>query len=577
MNAGPGASHVADLISRARAWALDDPDPMARAEMLALVESAQGADPAARAELADRCSGLLAFGTAGLRAPLGAGPHRMNTAVVLRAAAGLMGYLQDIRGTAEPRVVVGFDARRGSPRFAHDTAAVVEGAGGHALLLPCPTPTPVLAWAIRAVHADAGVMVTASHNPAADNGYKVYLGDGRQIVPPADGAIRARLEAIRSVRDVPLAETGWETLDPTVLDGYVREVAASAGDGPPVRVAYTALHGVGATTLRATFAAAGLPPPIPVPEQDEPDPDFPTVPFPNPEEPGVTDLLLDLVRREGPDLAVALDPDADRCAVAVPDPAAKTARDPRGWRMLTGDELGALLAWDIACRETAPYHLMGDSAFARSVVSSRLIDAIARAAGRSCVETLTGFKWITRVPRLRYGYEEAIGYCVAPHVVADKDGVATALVAARLVGRLTAEGRTVPDVLDELALAHGVHATAAFSVRVDDLALMGAVMVRLRADAPNRTLLAGIPVMRIDDLAVPPAGQLPPTDGLRYLLADASRVIVRPSGTEPKLKVYLEAIVATPATADRLPAARAEAARRLRTLRAAMRDLTRLP
>lgn len=560
----------AALVAAARRWAVDDPDPATAARLLATADLAERGDDAALAELADGCSGLLAFGTAGLRGPIGPGPHRMNRAVVIRAAAGLIAFLRR-SGLDAPTVVIGRDARRGSEEFARDTASVTVGAGGRALLFDTPVPTPVLAWAIRALRADAGVMVTASHNPAPDNGYKVYLGDGRQIVPPADAAIRGLMEAVTSARDVPRAGDGWEVLGQEVEDRYVREVAALAPACPPVRVAYTALHGVGARTLRAAFAAAGLPAPIPVASQDAPDPLFPTAPFPNPEEPGATDALLALARAASPDLALALDPDADRCAVAIPDPAAASPGDPRGWRMLTGDELGALLAWDIANREP----VTGDSAFARSIVSGRLIDAIARAAGRRCEETLTGFKWIARARGLRYGYEEAIGYCVAPWLVADKDGIATALAAASLAGRLAAQGRSVPDVLDDLAVRHGVHATSAFSIRVDDLALIDVLLERLRQDAPTRTELAGVRVHRIDDLADPPPGGLPPTPGLRYLLADSSRVIVRPSGTEPKLKIYLEAVTPPPIRLE-LPQAREEASVRLRRLRVALEELTRL-
>ncbi len=561
----------AALVAAARRWAAEDPDPATAEDLLARADLADRGDEDALEDLAGACAGLLEFGTAGLRGPIGPGPNRMNRAVVIRAAAGLIGYLRQ-SGISAPTVVIGRDARRGSEDFARDTAAVTVAAGGRALLFDQPRPTPVLAWVIRAQGADAGVMVTASHNPAPDNGYKVYLGDGRQIVPPADAAIRELMEAAGPAREVPRAAGGWETLGPEVVERYVREVASRAGACPPARVAYTAMHGVGASTLRAAFAAAGLPAPIPVASQDTPDPTFPTVPFPNPEEPGATDALLALARATSPDLALALDPDADRCAVAVPDPGAASATDPSGWRLLTGDELGALLAWDIAAREP----VTGDSTFARSIVSGRLIDAIAHAAGRRCEETLTGFKWIARTPGLRYGYEEAIGYCVAPALVADKDGIATALAAASLVGRLTALGRSVPDVLDELAVRHGVHATGAFSVRVEALHLIDVLMERLRSDTPTRAELAGIPVLRIDDLADPPPGGLPPTPGLRYLLADSSRVIARPSGTEPKLKVYLETVTAPPARSD-LGKAREEAAARLERLRAALEDLTRLP
>jgi phosphomannomutase len=584
----PNDALEADLLARATAWLADDPDSATRAELAAVIDAARAASAEAADDLADRFAGMLQFGTAGLRGIVGAGPNRMNRAVVIRAAAGLTAYLQAGArdGTpapaSAPTVVVGFDARHGSAVFARDTAAVVTAAGGRALLLPRPLPTPLLAFAIRHLGADAGVMVTASHNPARDNGYKVYLGDGSQIVPPADIEIAARIDAVESVASVARADSGWTVLGEEVVDAYLDAVVSVVDPATPreLSVVHTSMHGVGGDIVLSAFARAGFPRPVVVEEQAAPDPDFPTVPFPNPEEPGAMDLALALARSVHPDVVIASDPDADRCAVATPDPAAATPADPTGWRMLRGDEVGVLLGAHVLARGVDPKS--AHAVLARSIVSSRLLGTMAEAAGVPGVETLTGFKWIGRVPRLRYGYEEAIGYCVDPANVADKDGISAALLVADMVAGLRAKSRTLLDVLDDLARAHGVYATDAFSVRVTDLALIGVVMARLRSNPA--TEIGGVPVSRIDDLAEGAGPGLPPTDGLRYLLADDTRVIVRPSGTEPKLKVYLEAIVpvagaagagSDPATAAAaLAAARAEAARRLARTRAAMEALT---
>ncbi|WP_299443140.1 phospho-sugar mutase [uncultured Phycicoccus sp.] len=541
-----------DLLARARSWAADDPDPETRAELLGLADAAERSDAAAVEELADAMSGMLEFGTAGLRGKLGGGPNRMNRAVVIRAAAGLTAYLKTVAD--EPFVVVGFDARTNSDVFAHDTCAVVTGMGGRAVVLPHPLPTPVLAYAIRYLGADAGVMVTASHNPPQDNGYKVYVGDGSQIVPPVDGLIAERIAAVESVASVPLADDGWETLGDDVLAAYLDDVVTVlAPDGRrDVTVVHTALHGVGSETVRRAFLAAGFDAPIPVASQAEPDPMFPTVSFPNPEEPGAMDAALELAEQTDPDLVVANDPDADRCAVAVPGRG--------GWRMLRGDEVGALLGSYVLERGVAPDS--PDAVFANSIVSSRLLAAMCGAAGVRHEETLTGFKWIGRVPGLRYGYEEALGYCVDPGHVRDKDGVSAALLVAELAATLKAQGLTLADRLDDLARTHGVHATDALAVRVEDLSLIGRIMERLRAQPPAS--LAGVEVTRTDDLARGDGG-LPPTEGLRYFLADDSRVIVRPSGTEPKLKVYLE--VVEPVADGDVQAARERADLRLAALR----------
>ncbi|SMC51035.1 phospho-sugar mutase [Janibacter indicus] len=575
-----------DLLVAAREWAADDPDPVTRDELLAIVAAAEGAvlrrdegatkggDPAAVADLADRFTGLLQFGTAGLRGALGAGPHRMNRAVVIRAAAGLVAHLQEasaspLRGdSVAPQdgafVVIGRDARYNSDAFAIDTAAVVTAAGGRAALLPEPLPTPVLAFAIRHLGADAGVMVTASHNPPQDNGYKVYLGDGSQIVPPSDAQIAAQIDRVASVASVPRAESGWEVLGDELLEAYLDAVSGVVGLDTPrdLRVLHTSLHGVGDTTVRRAFERAGFAAPETVGSQAEPDPDFPTVTFPNPEEDGALDAALAAARESGPDLVIANDPDADRCAVAVPD-----GDVDGGWRLLRGDELGALLASHLIMRGVPEGRRM-----ANSIVSSRLLAAMCRLSGVAHEETLTGFKWIARVDDLHYGYEEALGYCVAPDLVRDKDGVSAALLIAELAAILKAEGRTLLDVLDDLHRQLGVHATDAFSIRVEDLADIGRIMARLRETPPAE--VAGSPVASAEDLSAG-AGGLPPTDGLRYLLDDDSRIIVRPSGTEPKLKVYLEAIEPV-ADQDDLGPARDRAAERLGRVRAAMESLTAL-
>ncbi|MFF0462311.1 phospho-sugar mutase [Streptomyces mexicanus] len=548
-----------DLIARARAWLAEDPDADTRAELAALLDAATGTptSPEATAELAARFSGTLQFGTAGLRGELGAGPMRMNRSVVIRAAAGLAAYLKK-NGTPHGDddaglVVIGYDARHKSADFARDTAAVMTGAGLRAAVLPRPLPTPVLAFAIRHLGAVAGVEVTASHNPPRDNGYKVYLGDGSQIVPPADADIAAEIDAITTLTAVPRPESGWEILGEDVLDAYLARTDAVLAPGSPrtARTVYTAMHGVGKDTLLAAFARAGFPAPALVAEQADPDPDFPTVAFPNPEEPGAMDLAFAKARETDPDLVIANDPDADRCAVAVKDGA--------DWRMLRGDEVGALLAAHLVNREV-------HGTFAESIVSSSLLARIAEKAKLPYAETLTGFKWIARVEGIRYGYEEALGYCVDPDGVRDKDGITAALLVTELASQLKEEGRTLLDLLDDLAVEHGLHATDQLSVRVQDLSLIADAMRRLREQPP--AALAGLPVTRAEDLTRG-TDTLPPTDGLRYTL-DGARVIVRPSGTEPKLKCYLEVVIPVADHAG-LPAARAKAADLLAALK---RDLS---
>jgi phosphomannomutase len=543
------------LLARARQWLAEDPDQETREELTALLAAAESDGGQA---LAERFADRLQFGTAGLRGELGAGPMRMNRAVVIRAAAGLAGYLR--KAAAGDLVVVGYDARHKSYEFARDTAAVMVGAGLRAALLPRPLPTPVLAFAIRELGAAAGVMVTASHNPPRDNGYKVYLGDGSQIVPPADAGIAAEIDAIASLADVPLAADGWQVLDDAVLDAYLARALTVLDPAGPrdLEVVYTPLHGVGRDTLLAAWKQAGFPAPTVVAAQAEPDPEFPTVAFPNPEEPGAMDLAFATARSVGPDLVIANDPDADRCAVAVP-----ANGDGAGWRMLRGDEVGALLGAALVAKNVR-------GTFATTIVSATLLGRIAEAAGLDYAETLTGFKWISRAEGLRYGYEEALGYCVDPEGVRDKDGITAALLIAELAAVLKRGGRTLTDLLDDLALTHGLHATDQLSARVEDLSLIADAMRRLREQPP--TELAGLRVSRADDLSAGSA-ELPPTDGLRYYLAGepvrSARIVVRPSGTEPKLKCYLEVVLPVADAAD-LAAARARAAELLAGLK---RDL----
>ncbi|MFJ8785683.1 phospho-sugar mutase [Streptomyces sp. NPDC102476] len=531
-----------DLIARARTWLAEDPDPDTRDELAKLIESGDVT------ELTARFSGTLQFGTAGLRGELGAGPMRMNRTVVIRAAAGLAAYLKK-HGSTDGLVVIGYDARHKSEDFARDTAAVMTGAGLKAALLPRPLPTPVLAFAIRHLGAVAGVEVTASHNPPRDNGYKVYLGDGSQIVPPADADIAAEIEAIASLNDVPRPDTGWQTLDDAVLTAYLARTDAVLAENSPrtARTVYTAMHGVGKDTLLAAFDRAGFPAPELVAEQAEPDPDFPTVAFPNPEEPGAMDLAFAKARETNPDLIIANDPDADRCAVAV-------KRDDT-WRMLSGDEVGVLLAAHLVARGA-------HGTFAESIVSSSLLGRIAEKAGLPYEETLTGFKWIARVEGLRYGYEEALGYCVDPEGVRDKDGITAALLITELASGLKEQNRTLLDLLDDLAVEHGLHATDQLAVRVEDLSVIARAMEQLREHPP--TELAGLAITKAEDLTRG-TDRLPPTDGLRYTLTGA-RVVVRPSGTEPKLKCYLEVVVPVATHAD-LPTARTKATALLTTIK----------
>ncbi|MFF2345346.1 phospho-sugar mutase [Pseudarthrobacter sp. NPDC058119] len=553
------------LLTEAREWAAQDPDPATKASLLELVRLAEDGDPAARQELEDSFRGPLQFGTAGLRAALGPGPNRMNRVVVRRAAAGLAAFLVDAVAKAaagtRPRAVVGYDARHNSDIFAAETAAIFTAAGIETFVLPGALPTPLLAYAVRALDCDGGVMVTASHNPPQDNGYKVYLGRhavpadgaGAQIVPPYDAEIAARISAAGPLESIALAADGWTILGGSLAADYQRSTAALAMPerfpARDLRIVLTPLHGVGGGTAQDVLKAAGFTDVTVVAEQADPDPDFPTVSFPNPEEPGALDLALEAAERLDADLVIANDPDADRAAVAAKDP------DTGAWRMLRGDEVGSLLGAHMVARLAdgdAAVEAGGRGVFANSIVSSRLLARIAAAAGFAHQETLTGFKWISRVPGLVYGYEEALGYCVAPEQVKDKDGISAAVLIAELAATAKAAGKTVFDTLDELYLQHGLHASDQLSIRVADLGLLDAMMNRLRVSPPESFGQSAVEVFT--DLAEGSA-QLPPTEGLLYITRNLTRVIIRPSGTEPKLKCYLEVIHQVGSAAE-LPAAR---------------------
>jgi phosphomannomutase len=571
------------LLDRAAAWAHQDPDAATAAQLRALCAKVATGDRDAHAELADRFAGNLAFGTAGLRAELGAGPNRMNSMVVRRTAAGIGRFLLAAAdGDYVPRAVIGYDARHNSDAFARESAAVLTAAGIQVQLLPAALPTPVLAWAVRELGTEAGIMVTASHNPPADNGYKVYLGgrtetgwgQGAQIVAPVDAQIAARINHDEPMAEIALAADGWEVLpgagEPGDVEGAYLDAIASvvpraggtaddalAAARESLRIVLTPMHGVGGHTMAQALGQAGFSRVRLVAEQAEPDPDFPTVAFPNPEEPGALDLALALAGATDADLVIANDPDADRCAAAV-------KFEGTGWRMLRGDELGWLLG-DRAAANAAP-----GTVLANSIVSSRMLASIAAAHSLAHENTLTGFKWISRVPHLAFGYEEALGYCVAPPLVRDKDGLSAALLLADYAAELKAAGSSLPEVLDALALAHGLHTTDQLSVRVADLGLLDDMMAALRS-APPATL-GGEEVTGFEDLSL--GANLPPTDGLLFATAANTRVIVRPSGTEPKLKCYLETITPVAGPAG-LPAARAAATGALGRIKQELADLLR--
>lgn len=530
------------LAERVASWIADDPDPATRAELEAL-RAAGNWD-----ELADRFSGPLTFGTAGLRAPLGAGASRINRATVRQTTAGLAAYLgAEVPGARAAGVVVGYDARHGSAALAEEAASVLAGAGFAVTLIEGPRPTPVLAFNVRHLGAAAGVMVTASHNPKADNGYKVYWSDGAQIVPPADTGIAAAAAAIGSPASLPRSET-FARISGSAVAAYLHAIVPAAlhTDARAIRMVYTPVHGVGRDVAIEAFERAGFPTPSVVAAQADPDPEFPTAPRPNPEEPGVLDLAIAQAAAEGADIVVANDPDADRLGAALPDGTG-------GWRRLTGDEIGALLA-DHLLRHTAD---PTERLLVTTVASSTLLQRMADAAGAGYAETLTGFKWIMRAAvgtgrRLLLGYEEALGYAVTD-VVADKDGISAALTFAEAAAEARRDGTDLDGRLADLAVRFGLHATGQRTIDLDPKVGAAPILAAARAHAP--THLAGQSVT---------AGS-PASDVLVWRTDGGARVVVRPSGTEPRIKLYLQVVVAVPETAD-VPAARREAAAQLADL-----------
>lgn len=553
-----------DRIALAEAWIAQDPDPETRAELAGIVARVRDGDAAASADLADRFDARLAFGTAGLRGEIAAGPNRMNRVLVSQGAAGLAAYLVErTTEAAGPSVVVGYDGRRNSEVFARDVAEVMAGAGVRAILLPRMLPTPVLAFAVRHLGTSAGVMVTASHNPPNDNGMKVYLGGddhGTQIVAPADAEIAAHITRVAETMLVPdLPRGAFEAAPESVVDAYVAETAAVASTpAAQSRVVYTAMHGVGWETLSRVLETAGFGSPTLVAAQIAPDGRFPTVAFPNPEEPGAMDLSFEAARESGADLVIANDPDADRLAIAIPDPS-----EASGWRRLTGNEVGLLLGWQVAEQVAAAGR---GGTLACSIVSSPGLEAVARTHGLDFAATLTGFKWISRAPGLVFGFEEALGYLVNPDTVRDKDGISAAVAFLSLAARLAGEGRTIADHLDDFVERFGCFASAQVSIRVTDLSRIAEVMARLRAAPPAE--VGGVRVTAVEDLALGLDG-LPPSDVLRLRLEGDARVMVRPSGTEPKLKVYIDAAATDGSVAER----RAAASDLVSRLEAGMRDL----
>jgi phosphomannomutase len=512
-----------DFVREVEEWIALDPDPKTAAMLRGWLDEGN------EIQLKKSFSGFLQFGTAGLRGPIGPGPSCMNRAVVHRAAAGISSYMQK-RGLTS--VVIGRDARYGSEDFTEESAQVFSGAGIKVWVLPRPLPTPVLAFAVNALQADVGIMVTASHNPPEDNGYKVYLGGdvdgiryaGSQIVSPADSEISAEIALIKELH--PKASS-WEVLNDDIFHQYVKSTAQLARLEASARVVYSAMHGVGTQTLLSTFLEAGFAEPILVKEQAEPNPDFPTVKFPNPEEPGAIDLALKLAREVDADIVIANDPDADRCAAAVNDPNI-------GWRMLRGDEVGAILGHYIAT--TMKESCVGKS-FANSIVSSSILSKIAKTHKIEFHETLTGFKWLSKIENLRFGYEEALGYAVDPSQVNDKDGISAALLLAQCASELKNEGASITEYLGNIWNTYGYHATEQISIRVNNLSQVDFVLEGLRNQRPQS--LASFELTSFEDLLVP-SGLLPPTNGIRMYFGDAIRVIVRPSGTEAKLKCYIE-------------------------------------
>ena len=512
-----------ELLTEVSAWIADDPDPVTAAQLKALIESSD------EITLRKYFSGFLQFGTAGLRGPIGPGPSCMNQAVVGRTAAGIVQYMKDRSLTS---VVIGRDARHGSDVFEELSAQIFAGAGFTVSILPRPLPTPVLAFAVNEIGADVGIMVTASHNPGSDNGYKVYLGGtvdgvnyrGSQIISPADKQISAEIEKIKSLKTIARAQT-WEILSEDIVEKYVDQTKALAPRPGDLKIVYTAMHGVGTKTLQRVFHRAGFPSLILVAAQAQPDPNFPTLAFPNPEEVGALDLAFETATTFDADLIIANDPDADRCSIAIKDRNST-------WRALRGDEIGALLGESIARN-------IKSGTLANSIVSSSILSKIAARHGLDFQETLTGFKYIAKIPHLAFGYEEAIGFCVDAMTVNDKDGISAALSIAQIATDLHSQGKTLLDFLDEIWDIYGFHATEQISIRVTDISSIAVIMNKLRANPLSE--ISGFKVLSSDDLSNP-RNSLPPTDGLRFMLENNIRIIIRPSGTEPKIKCYVEIV-----------------------------------
>ena len=501
-------------------WIASDPDPV-NAELLSkwLTENNE-------IELRKSFNGFLEFGTAGLRGPVRPGPSGMNRAVVGRTAAGIAAFLIS-RGLS--KVIIGRDARHGSLEFAQESAEIFSGAGLEVYLLPRELPTPVLAFAVNELKMDCGIMVTASHNPAIDNGYKVYLGGtldgvayrGSQIIAPVDSSISQLIAQTKLPS--PRGKT-WEVIGEEIVNKYVASCAGNLREVMPQKIIYTAMHGVGTRTLLSVFDKAKFSLPILVSEQSEPNPDFPTVAFPNPEEPGAIDLAIKIATKENADLVIANDPDADRCAIAAKDSAGN-------WRMLRGDEFGTLLGHYISKNQ----NVKGQT-FATTIVSSSALKKIATNAGADFAETLTGFKWLSKIEALAFGYEEAIGYCVDPLNVNDKDGISAALKIAQINSELLSRGSNIFSYLEEIWAEIGYHRTEQLSIRVSEISIIGKILSALTLNPPSD--IAGLKVTEFEDLSKSSL----PTQGLRIRCGESVRVIIRPSGTEPKLKTYIEVV-----------------------------------
>lgn len=511
------------LLEQVQAWILDDPDPITAKKLTTLVGEGN------ESELKKYFSGFLEFGTAGLRGPMGPGPSCMNRAVVGRTALALATYMKR-RGLTS--AVIGRDARHGSEDFTDESAQILSGAGIKVFVLPRPLPTPLLAFAVKELNVDLGVMVTASHNPAQDNGYKVYLGgmvdginyQGSQIISPADEEIMAEISTITSLASAPRNDN-WTVLDESIIEKYIHQTAKLSSTPSDLKIVYTAMHGVGTKTIQRVFHSAGFASLILVDAQAQPDPDFPTLAFPNPEEPGAMDLALATAQTFDADLIIANDPDADRCAIALKDESSR-------WKVLRGDEIGAILGEYIAGKNT-------QGILANTIVSSSILKKIAHHHHLQFQETLTGFKWLSKVKGALFAYEEAIGFCVDPQSVNDKDGISAAVMLAQIATELAQEGKTLLNLLDEIWLKYGLHATSQISIRVNDLSKIQETLSSLRKSPPIKIAQWG--VISFDDLAKPSNG-LPGTDGLRFWLEGNIRIIIRPSGTEPKIKCYIEVI-----------------------------------